>query len=402
MSLLDMLSDAECWESFYCYKTTLISSKSFERHLRAFIDEKRYLPVCQRIEKGEPLPLPRRAVISKLSSGKKRVVYTYPEPENTVLKLLTHLLLREYDHIFSPGLFSFRHHRTAKDAVRRLISRRGINRQWSYKADISNYFNSIPIERFLPILRETLSGDAPLREFLTALLTEPSVLSDGEVITEGKGIMAGTPLSAFYADLYLADVDAAFAERGVTYARYSDDIIIFASSEQEAKEHADFLRRSLTEKGLTLNPDKECFSSPEEGWSFLGFVCKGGRIDIAPATLLKLKHKMRRKARALRRWADRTETEGSKAAKAFIRIFNRKLLECSEDNELCWSKWFFPLINTDASLKEIDAYAQECIRFIVSGTRTKARYNVRYEDMKALGYRSLVNEYYSFTSEENG
>lgn len=399
MSLLDMLSDAECWESFYCYKTSLISSKSFERHLRAFIDEKRYLQVCRRIEEGEPFPLPRRAVISKMSSGKKRVVYTYPEPENTVLKLLTHLLLRQYDHLFSPGLFSFRPHRTAKDAVRMLSARRGLNRQWSYKADISNYFNSIPIERFLLILREALAEDSRLCGFLTSLLTEPSVLSDGEIITEEKGIMAGTPLSAFYADLYLADVDAAFAERGVTYARYSDDIIIFASSEQEVREQADFLRQSLTNKGLTLNPDKECFSSPEEGWSFLGFVCKGGRIDIAPATLLKLKHKMRRKARALRRWSDRTETEGVKAAKAFIRIFNRKLLECSEDNELCWGKWFFPLINTDVSLKEIDAYAQECVRFLISGTRTKARFNVRYEDMKALGYRSLVNEYYNYKPE---
>ena len=43
-----------------------------------------------------------------------------------------------------------------------------------------------------------------------------------------------------------------------------------------------------------------------------------------------------------------------------------------------------------------DLYAQDCLRYLLSGKRTKARFNVRYEDLKALGYRSLVNAYYDF------
>ena len=104
---------------------------------------------------------------------------------------------------------------------------------------------------------------------------------------------------------------------------------------------------------------------------------------------------MRRKRDSLYRWYRRCGAEGTGAAKAFIRIFNRKLLECAGDNELSWSNWFFPVINTTAGLHEIDIYAQDCIRFLVSGSHTKSRYNVRYSDLKALGYRSLVNAYYS-------
>jgi hypothetical protein len=62
---------------------------------------------------------------------------------------------------------------------------------------------------------------------------------------------------------------------------------------------------------------------------------------------------------------------------------------------LSWSLWYFPVINTVESLREIDRYAQDCLRFLISGRRTKARYNVRYDDLKQLGYRSLVHEYYS-------
>ena len=54
----------------------------------------------------------------------------------------------------------------------------------------------------------------------------------------------------------------------------------------------------------------------------------------------------------------------------------------------------FPVITTTKSLHEIDLYAQDLLRFLISGTHTKSRFNVRYEDLKALGYRSLVNEYY--------
>ena len=34
--------------------------------------------------------------------------------------------------------------------------------------------------------------------------------------------------------------------------------------------------------------------------------------------------------------------------------------------------------------------------FIISGSRTKSRYNVRYEEIRRLGLRSLVHEYYKF------
>ena len=395
MSLMDLLSRPECWERFYEYKISLACPKDFAARLRTFIDRKAYIPVCERIRSGAPFPLPRKAVISKMSSSKKRTVYIYPEPENTVLKLLTWLLLRRYDALFSDGLFSFRPGRSAKDAIRRFQRVPGIRGLYSYKADISNYFNSVPVPRLLPMLEGVLGEDAELFSFLRSLLEEPEVLDRGLRITEEKGIMAGTPLSAFYANLYLKDLDCIFPERGIPYARYSDDIILFARTREETEAHAALIKEFLTEKGLSINPGKEAFAGPEDGWIFLGFSYKDGTVDIAPASVTKLKAKMRRKTRALSRWARRNGVSGERAAKAFIRVFNRKLLESPGDSELSWSYWFFPVMNTDKSLRVIDAYARECIRFLVSGTRTKSRFSVRYGDLKGLGYKNLVHEYYS-------
>ena len=397
MSLLNQLSMPQVWERFFQYKMSQEGHQFHEKRLRNFINEQRYLPVVQAITEGKPFPLPRRAVISKMSTEKKRVVYIYPEPENTVLKLLTWLLLRRYDGLFSESLFSFRPRRTAKDAVRRFLRMPGLASMWAYKADIHDYFNSIPVDKILPVLSDALTDDPELCRFLVSLLKEPYVLENGSPIIEQKGIMAGTPLASFYANLYLKDVDELFCSCSIPYARYSDDIILFAPTQTETEEYASRFRQLLSEKGLTMNPSKECFFTPEEGWVFLGFHCRGKTVDIAPVTIKKIKGKMRRKARALRRWADRKGKPGEAAAIAFIRSFNRKLLEGSgEENELTWSLWFFPVISTVHSLHVIDQYCQDCIRFLISGKHTKARYNVSYEKMKQLGYRCLVHEYYRF------
>ncbi len=401
MTLLLKLLDPAVWEQFYEYKTTLACPKSFAKELRAFIDARGYIAPAEAILRGDPFPLPEKSVISKSGSQKKRTVYTYPPAENTVLKLLTHLLLRRYDHLFDPCLYSFRPGRSAKTAVLALARTPGIRNSFSYKADISNYFNSIPIEKLLPLLEVAAAGDPELFRFLRSLLEEPRVIDHGQVITEEKGIMAGTPQASFYANLYLKDLDRRFSGSCVFYARYSDDIILFTPTEEERDACAEAIRGELASRGLSLNPDKVHLGSPGDGWTFLGFTggCPGvdsGRdeIDIAPATVKKLKAKMRRKARALRRWCERNDIDSRRAAAAFIRIFNRKLLESSGDNELSWSMWFFPVITTAESLREIDRYAQDCLRFLLSGTRTKARYSTGYEDLKALGYRSLVNAYY--------
>ena len=400
MTLLDRLSDKSAWRDFLEYKSSLACPKELVRELKKFIDEESYLPVCRRIAEGADFPLPRKAVISKQHSQKKRVVYTYPPAENMVLKLLTHLLLRRYDGLFSENLYSFRPGRNAKDAIRKLTAIPGIDKLHSYKVDISNYFNSIPIPMLLPKLRAALSDDPALCAFLERLLTEEHIIERGHIAAEEKGIMAGTPISSFLANLYLRELDAWFYARRIPYARYSDDIILFAPTREETEAHAAFIRDYLAGAGLSVNPAKEQFTSPGEGWVFLGFSYKNGIVDIAPVSIQKLKKKMRRKARALARWSERNGIEPDRAAKAFIRIFNRKLLENAADNELTWSYWFFSVINTADGLREIDRYAQDCLRFLLSGKRTKARFSVRYEDMKKLGYRNLVHEYYGYMGAE--
>ena len=395
MSMLELLTDPALWQEFYNRKEA--DGHMDRKELAAlgrWIAEGGYRAAAEGILAGKPFPHPCRRELSKLGTDRKRVVYTYPEDENWVLKLLTFLLQRRYDHLFAHNLYSFRPRKGVRDAVLRLIRARGIRAMWSYKADIHNYFNSVPVERLLPLLRDALADDPPLYAFLAGLLRDPFVLRGGVPIREEKGIMAGSPVSAFLANLYLSRMDHHFAQAGVLYARYSDDIILFAPTQEERERHAAAVAQFLSDGGLTVNPAKEVRTAPGEPWTFLGICCRDGTVDVAPISVKKLKAKMRRKARALARWADRKDVEGEQAAKAFIRVFHRKLFEQGSEHELNWTRWYFPLINTADTLMEIDAYRQRCIRWLATGSNTKSAYRFRYEDMKRLGYVSLVSRYY--------
>lgn len=395
MSLIDKLFEKDSWEKFYDYKTGLRCSKRFTKELRAFIDSEAYLKYEDAVRNCTGLPLPSKSVISKMSSQKKRTVYKYPYDFNMVLKLLTYLTLRKYDSIYTPCLYSFRPGVCAKDAIACITHANDIHSLYSYKVDVSDYFNSIPVHKMAEVLDQTITNDDQLLTFMKALLCEERALAGDAEVREQKGIMAGTPIASFYANLYLKDLDKWFYERRILYARYSDDIIVFAHSEKELTTYKNLILEHLKTKGLTVNPDKEVSGTPEDGFCFLGIEAKNGEIDIAPQSVIKLKQKMRRKARALNRWYHRKGLDGTKAAAAFIRIFNHKLLEVNEDSDLTWSLWFFPVITTPKSLHVIDLYAQDLLRYLVSGTHTKSRYNVRYDDLKELGYKSLVNEYYA-------
>jgi hypothetical protein len=190
-----------------------------------------------------------------------------------------------------------------------------------------------------------------------------------------------------------------FAEENVIYCRYSDDIIMFTKTKEDQERLKNKLLASLDAYHLKLNTAKEVSTIPNEPWTFLGLKYVNGQIDVSDIAVKKIKAKMRRKARALIRWKNRNNRESIHAVKAFIKAFNKKFYNNTDIHDMTWSRWYFPLITTDNSLKIIDQYMQECIRYIATETHTKSQYNFRYTQMKELGYQSLVNNWYRFKND---
>lgn len=400
-SILFQLDDQAVWETFLAHR--LMKGRftwSLFSDADDYVEHERYLPTANAFIRGEGPGIPEKKRINKMGTGKKRTIYCFTPDETRVLKLIAFLLYR-YDDRFSPYCYAFRRGIKATDAIFHLRKTLRGRKMWAYKLDIHDYFNSISIPILLPILKELLSDDPPLFAFFERMLTDDRAHADGRIVRENRGVMAGTPTSPFLADVYLMEVDRYFLDAGVVYARYSDDIILFAQDRKELESHKTVLLGFLEHYGLTVNPEKERIYTPDEPFEFLGFRCHGEAIDISQAVRNKMKGKIRRAARSLQRWRVAKGLSPEQAMKGLIRKFNAKLFEGEDPDSLSWSRWFFPVINRTEGLQEIDRYLQQYLRYLSSGRHSKINYRVRYEDLKALGYRSLVHEFYRYAGRKD-
>ena len=397
-SILTQLTRQETWEEFLAYRLMKgrFTWHEFDEADR-FVEQEAYLYLAQRIAQGEGIGIPRKKIINKMGTGKKRVVYSFSPDEMVILKLLA-FKLYDYDACFSPNCYAFRRGIKASDAIFRIRHAIGDCQMWAYKLDIHDYFNSISIDILLPMLAEMLADDQPLYRFFEKMLTDNRVEYNGETIHEQHGVMAGTPTAPFLADVYLKEVDRYFHDADVVYARYSDDIILFAPDRETLMAYKSKMAEFLRKYQLEVNPDKERIYSPEKAYEFLGFKCHAYDIDISEATKKKMKGKIKRATKSLMRWSIRNNMEPEKAMKGLINHFNRVFFENDDTETLTWSRWFFPVINQTDGLKEIDHYLQQNIRFLSTGKHNKTNYKIDYAQLKELGYRSLVNEYYKWTS----
>ncbi len=394
VSIIFQLTRQETWEEFLAYRLMKgrFNWREFDE-ADTFVEREAYLPLATKIAQGESLGIPTKKLVNKMGSGKKRVVYSFAPDEMLILKLIAFLLYK-YDDQFAPNCYAFRRGLKAYDAIFKINKAIQGQKMWAYKLDIHDYFNSIDIDLLLPMLKEMLADDPPLYQFFEKLLTQNLAIYNGQVIEEHHGVMAGTPTAPFLADVFLKEVDRYYYNKGVVYARYSDDIIMFAPDYETLEEYKNQMCNFLAQAHLEVNPDKEKIYSPDEAYEFLGFKCHGRDIDISEATKKKMKGKISRQARALLRWKNKKGLDSEKAMKALINYFNRKFFESDDPETLTWSRWFFPVITQTDGLKEIDHYLQQNIRFLSTGKHSKANYKTDYAQLKALGYKSLVNEYY--------
>lgn len=399
MSLIDYLCDANKWQEYFEYKKDRqhLSKRDLET-LRRYIETREYMPIVEKITDGTYIwSYPIKKTINKSGTKKKRVVYTYTENETQILKFLAFLLYR-YDDSISRHCYSFRRSLTAKDAISDILKISNLGEFYSVKADISNYFNSMPTDKMLDELNNVIGNDARLYEVLSEILSQNIAIIQTEsgeaTVAEQRGAMAGVPVSAFLANIYLKSLDDLFENMNVPYFRYSDDILIFAESKEKAAEYLELLTSHVNSKGLAINESKTVITPPHSEWEFLGFAYKNGKIDLSLVTIGKMKAKIKRKARALYRWRTRKNVSYEKTAQKMIKIFNKKFFDEEGENSFTWSRWFFPVLSSSDGLAELDRYLVMYLRYLSSGRHYKGNYSVKYETLKSLGLQSLVNEYY--------
>lgn len=397
MTLIDELCDDATWDSYLSMKIAK-SQKSDIGPLVEFISGRKYRDVVDGIRDGTYQFNPaRRILIPKPGTSEFRVIYSFKREditEHMVLRVFAHLLQR-YDGIFEDNLYSFRNDGGVQKAIARLRSIDDIGSLYGYKADITKYFNSIELKKMFWLLRRT-ELDRPSCRLIEGILSNPIVECEGVLMEDNeRGIMPGLPFSTFLSNLYLGGMDAHFQREKVQYYRFADDILVLCESERELRKHVTYIRRFVRNRLLEINPSKEVFYKPGDRIEFLGLFIKDGTFDLNRKSLDRSLRKIRIEGRHYRRTVERGEKTVDEAVHCFLVRMDQRFFGWERNSKKCWTHWYFPMINTDESLKVIDHQIQYWVRYIITGKHIKGNaYRISYGDLKKYGYRTLVSRFY--------
>lgn len=238
----------------------------FLKELQVELQEKRYHPNSV-----------RRTWIPK-SSGKMRPL-GIPTLKDRIVQMATKLVIEPlFEADFQRCSFGFRPGKSTHDAraVIQYVIYGGA--KWVLDVDLKNYFDSIPQDKLMELVRKRVSDTQVLR--LIRWWLEARILEEGQITRSLAGTPQGGVISPLLANIYLNWIDERWNHKGYqdrrdkwegVLIRYADDMVVLCRNEEAAKFYKKELVALFTDLGLQINEEKTSIVRAVDGFNFLGF-----------------------------------------------------------------------------------------------------------------------------------
>ena len=269
-----------------------VTVKDFDQRLS---DEVRQLSsaLCNKSYKPQQV---RRTLIAKLGSKEKRPLGIPTVRDRVVQTALLHVLEPIFDVTFHEHSYGFRRGRGCHHALERVEALLNAGHTFVVDADLKSYFDTIPHDRLLKRVAEQISDSSVLA--LVGMFLQQGVFDGLQAWTPEEGTPQGGVISPLLANIYLNPLDYFLHEQGFELVRYADDFVVLCRTRAEAEQALELIRQWVTENDLTLHPTKTRIAdaNDQEGFAFLGYVFKKGRIrEPREKSLKKLKTTLKAK-----------------------------------------------------------------------------------------------------------
>ena len=248
--------------------------------------------IAEKLRAGTYQPGAVRGVsIPKPQGGERRL--GIPNVQDRVIQqAIAQILSPIFELEFSDHSYGYRPGRSAHDAVGAARNHVLSGKTWVVDIDISAFFDEVNHG----ILMAKSAGRCRISGVLRLIgdyLRAPLQV-DGQLEKRRQGTPQGGPLSPLLANIYLDVLDKELEQRGLSFCRYADDIVIFVGSERSGERIlaslTDWIAKYLK---LRVNLNKSGVGRPWNG-KFLGFrINSDGRIASAKASPDRLKDQVR-------------------------------------------------------------------------------------------------------------
>jgi RNA-directed DNA polymerase len=238
-----------------------------------------------------------RAWIPKPGSKDKRPLGIPTVRDRVVQAALRNALEPIFERDFAAHSYGFRPGRGCQDALRRVDSLLKQGYTWVVDADLKSYFDTIPHDKLLELVRAKVA-DSKVLTLLEAFLTQ-RIMEGLKDWTPEEGAPQGAVISPLLSNIYLDPLDHLMAERGFEMIRYADDFVVMCRSETEARQALATIQAWVAEADLVLHPEKTrvVAVTADTGFDFLGYHFRLDKRVPRQKSLQKLKDTVRRKTR---------------------------------------------------------------------------------------------------------
>ena len=225
--------------------------------------------LISQIKSREYKPLPVRRVEIPKPNGGVRKLGIPTVIDRIIQQALVQKLTPIFEPTFSEYSYGFRPNRRCQNAIDRALELLNQGYERIIDLDLEKFFDNVPQDKLIRLV-DNMVNDSDITALIHKYL-KAGVLINGEFEETTIGTPQGGNLSPLLSNIYLNELDKELERRGLHFARYADDCVIFVKTENAAKRVMFHIVKFIeTKLKLKVNAEKTRITKPNN-LKYLGF-----------------------------------------------------------------------------------------------------------------------------------
>lgn len=294
---------------------------------------------------------PHQAQIPK-DNGDMRTVYVNENVDRIFLSIANNLFFEMFPEYVHPSCKSYQTGigcgKVVQEISRQMVKSK--ERQVGFKADLTKYFDTVPIKYIDEIFdrMESKVGKSKIIDIVRKYYhTDLCFDINGDLIEHYQSLKQGCSVASFLADAVLYPIDQAVSDMNVYYVRYSDDLMALGDDWSKA---FDMVKEMLSTMQMTLNPKKVEPVYKDVWVKFLGFNIKGNQITLSKNRVKSFQKEIEA----------RTIKQRNVSLKKAVNSVNNYLYK--GDGKYSWATSVLPIINVSKDIDTLNTFVMDCLR----------------------------------------